>query len=162
MGIKRGAIILSIVVPVLGLVLAACAPPQPAIVRELVALAPAGSELSVEHLDDDPWGGFDAHWRWEFETGDPAAAAAAIDTYRAWFAEQGIRLWVRPPDDEWPFPETYLAAADYGLSVHVPIVESEEVTFENGEMIVGTDAPGTSVLGILYDEYIGPDGQLTR
>lgn len=163
MGIKRGGIILFVVMTVLGSVLAACAPAQPAVVRELVALAPPGSQVTVEHLDDDLFGGFDAHWRWEFENGDPAAAAAAIETYRAWFAENGIRLWVPPPDHEWPFPETNLAAADYGLTIHVPVGMGDKEVVENGEtIIIDIDVPGSTVLGTLYDEYIGPDGQLTR
>lgn len=82
MGKQRGGIILAIAMTVLlgGLVVIMSGPAQPAVVRELVALAPAGSKVTVSHSDKAPWGNYDAHWEWSFEAGDPPSAIAA---YRA-------------------------------------------------------------------------------
>lgn len=157
-----GSILAVMALLVCGLTLGACTPARPAVLRDLVALAPAGSNVTVDHVDDDLFGGYSAHWTWSFEAADPPSAIAA---YRVWFAEQGIPLSVPGPDDEWPFPETNLspAAGHNGPSVFVPVGMADRETIENGEKVwYDVEVPGTTVLGTLYDESIGPDGQLLR
>jgi hypothetical protein len=148
---------------VCGLALGACSPAEPAVVRELVALAPAGSNVTVTHVSEDPLGlgTWRAHWEWSFEAADPPSAIAA---YRAWFVEQEIPMWVPGPDDEWPNPETAVSPADgIGPAIYVQPGRGSKEVVENGETItIDTEVPGTTVFGTLSDESIGPDGQLRR
>lgn len=85
----------------LALSLAACSgslfgPPQPAVIKSLVDAAPAGSTVSVEHKDKDPWGNFDAHWNVDVR-GVPVEVAR--DAYQAWCetSPNGWK-WVLDPD----------------------------------------------------------------
>ncbi len=71
---------------VLALSLAACSgslfgPPQPAVIKSLVAAAPAGSTVSVEHKDKSPWGAYDAHWSVDVRG---VTVGVARDAYQAW------------------------------------------------------------------------------
>lgn len=153
---QRGVRIPAIVVAMLScaLAVAACSPAQPAVVRELVALAPAGSTVTVTHVDAEMWGNDSAHWTWSFAAADTTSAIAA---YRAWFLEHGIALETEGSDGQ-PLPATTLLSVVSGpdVSVSVPPIE----TSEDGDH--STESPGTTVVGVVYDGSIGNDGQLER
>jgi hypothetical protein len=62
-------------------------PTQPAVVRSLVAAAPTGSRLTVEHVSADRFGGVTDRWEWTV-TGVPADVTMAA--YSTWCMEHGL------------------------------------------------------------------------
>ncbi len=141
---SRGAIVLAAALTLLigGLVIVTAGPAPPAIVRELVAVAPAGSKVTLTHLDNDPFGNHEAAWDWMIESDDPRAVIAA---YRAWFEAHGIPLLAHDLDGQ-PLPATELTVPDVDLFVDLD--QREEFA--------------EPVHGVIGDRSILPDGRLRR
>ncbi len=134
----------------------------PKIVQELVALAPAGSKVTVTHTDDDPFGSYHAFWGWSFVADDPTSAVA---TYRTWFTEQGIPLSTTDVNDQ-PLSPTDVLVSVPGVSLWItvpPIRVDGEPTVVDGELSSQVvELPGDTVTGTIADTSITADGELLR
>lgn len=134
----------------------------PKIVQEMVALAPAGSKVTVTHASDDPFGGYKAFWGWSFVADDPPSAVAA---YRTWFTEQGIPLSTADANGA-PLTATDVVVAVPGVSLGIwvpPVNGSVEQPMVDGERTwQDVELPGDTVVGRVDDTSITADGDLLR
>jgi hypothetical protein len=118
----------------IAVVLVSRQPPQA--VRDLVALAPPGSSVSLHRIEPDRsgWGsGPLGGWDWTFTTGDPTAA---LETYRAWFVARGYTVQLE-------------RASDGGLR---RVVVEFRVSVERRD--------DGMILGSVGDDALGPGGNL--
>jgi hypothetical protein len=64
-------------------------PEPPKAIKDLVALAPPGAQVTLTHTDKNGFTGLGGSWSWSFHPPDPSAALAA---YRSWFTAGGYDL----------------------------------------------------------------------